>query len=1099
MPPEANDDRQPRTGPELWQGLEEYMDSAAFHKAMEDEFPENAAEWVDPVSRRNFLQLMGASLALAGAGCYSNPSPRPAPQRKIVPYIEQPDEIVPGLPLYFSSVFPLAGYSTGVVVRSNEGRPTKVEGNPLHPSSLGGTSVFAQASLLEMYDPDRSQLIRKNSQEIGYDSVMADLAKKFYDDDGKPRTGLRLRVLTETITSPTLGEELEGLLKLFPNAKWAQYDTHGGDNIREGVRRAYGENRSVFCDFTKADVVLSLDADFLCSGPASVRYSKDFASRRRVRKSEADGIKPEQMSRLYAVECTPTVSGASADHRLPVLSSQVESFARALAAELKVPGTPAPGSLTETAKLWLAPLVKDLLAHKGHVAVIVGDHLPASVHALAFAINSFLDSVGNDKPVQIVEAFEAPISPEARAKVIDLKTLVGEMQKKEVDLLFILGTNVAYTAPADVPVVAALKNVPTKVHFGLYFDETAFLCDYHIPEAHYLESWGDGRGHNGIAAIQQPIIAPLYKGKSTIEFFADLLRLPVRDGFGLVKGFWQKWFETAKKDGEFDNFWHTTLREGLVRGTEAKAVAASLAGGWAEKSGPLSPPPATGEYELNYRFDPTLYDGRFANLGWLQELPKPITKLTWDNAVFMSPKTAEALNIEKDFRWTAGERGRVEVSIVELDIKGRKVRAPVWIHPGHPDAAISVYLGSGRERAGRVGNAASEKNAEGKLTRGFNAYVLRTSDKLWFESGAKVTRTSDTYFLACVQGNYSMSEKDPTSGKELDRKPVRHGSLAEYQRNPSFGKFPPTAVPETELINENVPGSTHKHESKEGEKQDDGHGRLHPLTMYWPNEVLAPGLPPERTRKWAMSIDLTTCTGCNACDIACVAENNIPVVGKHEVTRGHEMHWIRVDRYYTGDPKSAEDIETFVQPVPCQQCEKAPCEVVCPVGATVHSTDGLNDMVYNRCVGTRYCSNNCPYKVRRFNFLTFQDWTTESIKLGRNPEVSVRSRGVMEKCTYCVQRIRSAEITAERQGRSIRDGEVVTACQAACPSGAIMFGDMADTSSAIHRWKLEPATYGLLAELNTMPRTTYLSCVRNPNPELAEALSKAKSGTIAAH
>ncbi|MBY0512563.1 MAG: 4Fe-4S dicluster domain-containing protein, partial [Gemmataceae bacterium] len=525
-------------------------------------------------------------------------------------------------------------------------------------------------------------------------------------------------------------------------------------------------------------------------------------------------------------------------------------------------------------------------------------------------------------------------------------------------------------------------------------------------------------------------------------------------------------------------------------------------GNWAADAPAPAPAPTGDTFEINFRLDPTLYDGRFANNGWLQELPKPVSKLTWDNAAFVGVATGKKMGIEKEFRWTAGEHGRAEVSVVEIEYKGRKVKAPVWILPGHPENAVTVYVGAGRERAGRVGNVPAEPNAEGKPVRGFNAYALRDSQAPWFGVGAKLTKTGGTYFLACIQGGgLTTGSKDPLSGKPTsDRRPARRATLKEYTEDPNFARIPPVAAGETGLINENVPGGGghdhghgggHNGHGKSGAEEGKGHddhgghdNRLHPLTMYHPNEKLYPNLPPDQHRRWGMAIDLGACTGCNACMVACQSENNIPVVGKREVTRGHEMLWIRVDRYYGGNPDDPASLETHFQPVPCQQCEKAPCEIVCPVGATVHSTDGLNDMVYNRCVGTRYCSNNCPYKVRRFNFLTFQDWATESLKLGRNPDVTVRSRGVMEKCTYCVQRIRSAEIAAERQHRGIRDGEVVTACQAACPSGAIMFGDLNAGHSRVAEWKAEPTNYGLLAELNTMPRTSYLAGVRNPNPAL---------------
>jgi Fe-S-cluster-containing dehydrogenase component/anaerobic selenocysteine-containing dehydrogenase len=1025
---------------------------------------------------------MGASLALAGAGC----SVRPASQRKIGPYTTQPEHMTPGLPLFYSSAANIAGYGAGVMVRSHEGRPVKVEGNPDHPSSLGGACMHALASVLDLYDPDRSRTITHRGSPSNYEDAINATRKALADQ--KAKGGAGLRILTGAVTSPTLAGMLDALLKDYPQAKLVRHEPAGRDNLFAGSRQAFGAPLNVTYDFAKADVVLSLDGDFLGCGPGATRYSRDFAGRRKVRKDSHDGGKAEQMSRLYAVETMPTNTGAVADHRLPLLAGQIESFGRALAQELGVAGAPAAGTLPDAAKAWLKPLAADLQRAKGKCVVVPGDHSPASVHSLCHAINSALGNIG--------QTVFLSLSPEygPDGKVIDLKTLTAECAEKKVAVLINLGVNAAYTAPADVPFGDALKSkmVPFTLHVGQSQDETAVLCDWHLNEAHYLEAWGDIRGHDGTVTIQQPLIAPLHGGKSVIEFFADVTSAPARQGLLILMDVWRAKFVADKRPGAFEPFWKETLRKGVVADSALKPEAVKLAGDWAKDAKPV---PADGEYEIHFRADPTLLDGRYANNGWLQEVPKPVTKITWDNAAFMGKKTAEKLGVAKTyFNWTAGEHGRATVSVVELEFKGRKVLAPVWILPGHAEGAITVHLGHGRDRAGRVGNAADEENAEGKITRGFNAYAIQTSDALASGGGLKVTATSKTYVLACTQGNWAMAEKDPFTGKMLDRKPVRRLTLEEYKTNPKAAKMPPAAVGETELIDQNVPHPHPHGESKEEHAHGDhgGHDhRLIPLTMYKPNESLYPGMRPEQTRRWAMAIDLSACNGCNACQIACQGENNLPVVGKYEVTRGHEMHWLRVDRYYTGNPDNAGEVEAYFQPLGCVQCEKAPCEIVCPVGATAHSSDGLNDMAYNRCVGTRYCSNNCPYKVRRFNFLTFQDWATDTLKLGRNPDVSVRSRGVMEKCTYCVQRIRGAEILAEgeyanglRPTPEIKDGEIMTACEAACPSGAIVFGDLNQPHSAVGRWKDEPTNYGLLAELNTMPRTSYLAAVRNPNPAM---------------
>jgi Fe-S-cluster-containing dehydrogenase component len=1105
----------------------------------QDEFPEGAGELDEP-SRRRFLGYMGASIALASAaGC----NIRPAAQRKIFPYTTQPDEITPGVPLFFASAAPLAGYGQGILVRSSEGRPTKIEGNPDHPTSLGGTGLHAQASVLDLYDPDRSRGITHRGVPTSYEAAVGALRAKLFTGNNNANTNLKIRVLTETVTSPTLAWQIGQLLNTFPNARWAQFDAVSSENARNGTAKAFGGPRSVTYDFLKADVVLALDSDFLCAGPGHVRYARDFADRRKIRldgkdRAEIDAgrqagrpfkegvkvdlkadLKDSLVNRLYAIECMPTNTGAVADHRIALTTAQIGAFVRTLAAAVGVPGVTGAGEWSSVQKEWLAALADDLKAKKGKSVVVAGDHLPAWVHTLVAAINATLDNVG--KTVKL----SAPIEASVAGKMSDLKTLTGELNAKVVDVLLILGgANPAYSAPADLDFAGALKSFgadATKysLHLGQYQDETGVLCEWHINEAHYLETWGDIRGHDGTVTVQQPLIAPLHGGKSAIELLVTLVRPAEatapgspRDPFDIVKATWlndavTKTFPDFKKPAVFEPFWQESVRAGLIAGTAAKVEEnVKLAADWSsDLAAGTGPVVATGELELNIRPCPALFDGRFANNGWLQELPKPLTKISWDNAAFMSPKTAEKLGVKTNFRWTGGEHGRAEVNIVELKVKikladgkeeERSVKAPVWILPGHADDAVTVHLGHGRDRAGRVAGLAdvsslgradandkdSFKNADGKPVHGFNVYPLRAG-ATW-AVGAKVARVSGKYFLACTQGHWSAIEKDPISGKILDRKPVRHGNLAEYAKNPMFAKIPPMAAGETELINENVPLPKPKGEKKD-EHAHGEHARLTPLNMYNPAEVLSPGLSPAQRRRWAMAIDLSACTGCSECVIACVSENNSPVVGKDQVTKGREMYWINIDRYYEGlegnDPNA---VKTYFQPRMCVQCENAPCEIVCPVGATVHSTDGLNDMTYNRCVGTRYCSNNCPYKVRRFNFLTLQDWDTDTIKLGRNPDVSVRSRGVMEKCTFCVQRIRGAEIVAEREGRPIRDGEILTACQSACSSGAIVFGDINDPDSAVSKWKNEPANYGLLAELNTRPRLTYTAVVRNPNPAI---------------
>ena len=717
-----------------------------------------------------------------------------------------------------------------------------------------------------------------------------------------------------------------------------------------------------------------------------------------------------------------------------------------------IPDVPSAGEFTEGERNWISAAAKNLQQYRSSSIVIAGDGQPPLVHALAQVMNDALGNVG--QTVRYID----PVAARPSNSISDLATLTQDMAAGDVELLLVLGGNPVFSAPADLDFARHLQKVSLRVHWGLYADETAGLCDWHIPAAHFLESWSDGRTFDGTASIIQPLIAPLYDGHSAHEVLSALFEEAARPGHEIVHRFWRENWPAKVNDDEFDRQWETALRAGIIADT-AYAPKQGL------KLRPLSGIPSHDQMsaetlEIVFQPDATVFDGRFANNGWLQELPKPITKLTWDNAVFMGPAMAERLGLNQTFGDSAGEHGQAIVDVVELTLHGRKLAAPVWILPGHADGCVTVHYGSGRRLAGQVGSGV-----------GFDAFQLRTSTAPYFDAGLVIRKLDKRFTLACTQMHHSME----------GRAPVRAGTFADFAEDPNL-----LDAHETEehrrYQRELVPG--HVNQPKSAAASDLGSStesqevkadpRLNPLNLYPEYDYGPP------KNKWGMSIDLTKCTGCSACVIACQAENNIPVVGKTEVTRGREMHWIRIDRYYQGD---AENPATYFQPVPCMQCENAPCELVCPVGATVHSADGLNDMVYNRCVGTRYCSNNCPYKVRRFNFFEYADFHTESFKAGRNPEVTVRSRGVMEKCTYCVQRIRAGQIQAELNGRAIHDGDVVTACQQVCPAQAIMFGDMNDRGSEVAKRKIEPLSYGLLAELNTRPRTTYLAALRNPNPE----------------
>lgn len=988
------------TGPEYWRSLEELAGSEEFQEMLHREFPKGASEWLDEFSRRGFLKTMGASLALAGlTGCTRMPI------TEIVPYVRQPENVVPGRPMFYATAFTLGGYASPILVESHMYRPTKVEGNPQHPASLGGTDIYAQASILDLYDPDRAENITYLGDVRDWNAFVEAVRGPMSVENRMAGGGVR--ILTQTVSSPTLAAQIRDYLDANPQAKWHVYEPINRDNVVEGAKQAFGEPVETRYDFSKADVIVSLDADFLYAGyPGFARYARDFAARRNP---------DANMNRLYVIESTPSSTGMKADHRLPMRAAEIENFARALASGV---GANAGGSASVVAQTLVAAIAKDLQARKGSSVVIPGDHQSPAVHALAHSMNAALGNVG--KTVFYTDPVDA--NPVNRNE--SLHSLVEDIRAAKVDLLLILGGNPTYDAPADVDFASALKSnaVGMKVYLGTHRNETAEFCHWHVPEATYLESWSDARAYDGTVTIVQPLIEPLYHGKSAHEIVAVLTGHGNASGRDLVQAYWQKQHTGA----DFDAFWRKSLHDGWVEGTTyaPKNVSPKAAGVAASQSAPGS------GYELNFRRDPSIYDGRFSNNGWLQELPNPLTKLTWDNPIMIGPAMAERLKLNfKD--------------VVELDLNGKKVKGAIWIQAGHPDNSITVFLGYGRTRAGRLGTG-----------MGYDAYPLRTSQALWFADGAKLTATGEIYELASTQGYQTM--ETPTGERPL----VQERNLDEYKKDPDFAK-------------------------------EDEQPKELTLTKPWLFDYA------KETYAWGMAIDLNSCVGCNNCIVACQSENNIAVVGKEQTLKGRYMHWLRVDTYYNG-PR--ENPKGFFQPVPCQQCENAPCELVCPVQATVHSSEGLNDMIYNRCVGTRYCSNNCPYKVRRFNFLLFQDWETPQFKLMRNPDVTIRSRGVMEKCTYCVQRISERRIDAEREDRLINDkehqGELQTACQQSCPANAIIFGNLNDKDSKVNQWKAQPRNYSLLGELNTRPRTTYLAEIRNPNPELEGKLEAAVNGNL---
>ncbi len=980
-----------KSGPQYWRCLEELAQSDEFVEMLHREFPRQASIWPESSSRRDFLKLMSASMALAGlSACVKQPL---AP---IVPYVRQPNEVTLGIPLFFASAMPFGAYAAPVLVESHEGRPTKIEGNPEHPASLGGSCVFSQASILDMYDPDRAQTITY----LGGLSTWSDfkVALRGALNTQKALNGAGLRILSGPTSSPTMASLMDQVHDAYPESKWIQWEPVNRDNVNAGAKLAFGDYVETRYDFSKADVILSLDADFLSSCfPGFLYYARQFAARRVPDQSG-------KMSRFYSIQSTPTNTSGKADDRLPVRASEIEGIARAIAAGVGAGGA-ASGNLNPAQQKFVAAVVRDLQAHKGAAVVIPGDSQPPAVHALAHAINRALGAPGS------TVIYTDPVMVKPADQTAALKDLAGEMNDGKVDLLIIMGSNPVYGAPVNFGFYDAMSKVPLRIQHSLYNDETTELVHWHINGTHYLEQWGDVRAFDGTTSIVQPLIAPLYNGKSEYEFIYSLVGLSETAGYDLVRKTWQG----QMKGGDFETAWRKVLNDGFIPNTALPAKTVTAKGG----DIPATNIVGANAMEVIFRADPLIYDGSRANNAWLQETPKPVMNFCWVNGVLISPNQAK-------------KSGLATGDIIEIDVNGRKVKGPIWPQPGHPDNSITVFLGYGRTKSGNVGKDV-----------GFDGYKLLTSDAPSFAE-VTIKKVDSGYVFAHPQGFQYIDFSDLPAGTDplYARHVVRKATLDDFLKDPDFAQ-------------------------KEVEKPE-------PEMTLYPNYQYT-------ELKWGMAIDMNKCVGCKTCILACQAENNIPVVGKEQTTRGRQMQWLRVDVYYEG---GTENPNMYYQPVPCMQCENAPCEVVCPVGATVHSTEGLNDMVYNRCVGTRYCSNNCPYKVRRFNFLLWQDWGTPQFKMMRNPEVSVRSRGVMEKCTYCIQRIANGRIAAERENRRVRDGEVITACQQACPANAIYFGDLNDPNSQVSKIKAQQRNYGLLDDLNTRPRTTYLAVVENPNPDI---------------
>ena len=974
-----------------WRSLAQIEDLPEYRAALEREFPEGASELPDGITRREMMMLVGASLSLAGlAGCRR-------PVEQIVPYVAPPEEVVPGVPRYYATTMPFHRSAYGLIVESHEGRPTKIEGNPAHPSTLGGSSVRVQASVLGLYDPDRSQSIsQKGARKSWNDFVMAwGPLSQAHAADG----GAGLAVLSESFSSPTLARLASELRTRFPRLQWATYDAVSDENRLAGLRQATGRDVDLMLRLDRASVVLCLDADPLLTDPETIRHARGFADGRRA------GASGGAMNRLYAVEGVFSLTGAMADHRLRLESRQIAAFLAALAAGVGAPGASQAGAdVPGVDRRWIDAVAKDLLANRGKGLIVAGERQPAGVHAAVCALNGHLGNTG--KTVSYYETKDA-VLPSASS----LTSLVSAMKGGTVQTLVILGGNPVFDAPADLDFASAMAKVPHTIALGHSVDETSSGAEWHIPLAHYLESWGDARAVGGTLSVVQPLILPLFGGRTPVEVLGLMVGDKDRPGHDIVRDTWKPILGEA----ELDRKWNRVLHDGLYAGSELAEVVPNVSGGaladLARATG------SANGLEIVFVPSPALHDGRFANNGWLQELPDPLTKLTWDNPALVSPKTAEMSGVAN------GE-------MVRLDYGGRSLELPAWIVPGMADGVVALTLGYGRQRVGRIGSGV-----------GFDTFKVRASRAPGFDSGVTLSKLGRAYPLSVTQDHGSME------GRPL----VRESTVTALR-------------------------STTK---EEGEGQPSALGVFEEKPEHfslWTEHTYDKG------HQWGMTIDLNTCIGCNACMVACQSENNVPVVGKAQVANHREMHWLRVDRYFSGEPSG--NPEVVFQPIPCMQCEDAPCEQVCPVAATVHDGEGLNVMVYNRCIGTRYCSNNCPYKVRHFNFFNFTKDTPNVLKLAMNPDVTVRARGVMEKCSYCVQRINRAKIDTKVAGRELRDGDIKTACQQACPASAIEFGDIRDGSSRVAKAKADPRNYALLDELNTKPRTTYLAKVRNPNPDL---------------
>ncbi len=964
-----------------WRSLGQLNNSPEYRKQLLKEHRTENSDDPNKFSRRNFLSIMGASIALAGlAGCRR-------PVEKIVPYVRQPEEIIPGVPEYYATTMPLGNSAYGVVVESHEGRPTKIEGNPKHPSSHGATNLFMQAAILNLYDPDRSDSVRFKGDKKKIDDFQKFWKEQLEKFDKNKGEGLV--VFSESFSSPTMERLKAEFHKKFPRATWVAYEPINDGNLLAAIKNLTGKSLRPNYYYDKADIIVSLDADFLQTESESLSAAQGFVAGRKISSSD------DKMNRLYVVESGYSITGAMADHRMKLKSSEIGGLLWALIEQLKARGininVSKPEIKSDFNSQWLSALVDDLMEAQGKSLIIVGRNQPTIVHELALTVNNALNNL--NKTVGFLEDKES---------ILPQKLSMPKLSR--ADTMVILGGDPVYNTPVSYDFQKILASTKNTIHLSEYYDETSQLCGWHIPRAHFLESWGDARAVDGTLSVIQPLIAPLFNGVSDVEFMSLTNSGESKTGYELVRESWSKIIK-----GDFEKGWRLTLHDGILRGSASEFTKSNL------NIKKYSKPRETlynvdAATNIEIVFQPSLlYDGRFANNGWLQELPEPITKLVWDNAALISVKTAGKYNLEN------GDIIKLVISEIEMEI-------PAWVIPGIADNSIHLPLGYGRKKVGRIADNV-----------GFNTYKLFGGpDKMFFSGAVTLTKTARKYKMANTQDHNRME------GRAI----FREASLDEYKKNPEFAREMVEHPPLKSIY--------HDYDYSEG-------------------------------YQWGMVIDLNACIGCGVCTIACQSENNVPIVGKVQVGKGREMHWMRNDRYFRGDENNPEIV---IMPVPCQQCENAPCEEVCPVAATSHDKEGLNTMTYNRCIGTRYCSNNCPYKVRRFNFFNYTKELPEVMKMLQNPYVTVRSRGVMEKCTFCLQRIVRSKRTAKHEGRKVHDGELLTACQQACPTDAIKFGNIIEPESTVARKKSTDRNYELLAELNIRPRNSYLARVRNINEKL---------------